>query len=160
MRYATYYPEEGKLCLMTRRKSEKTAKCLDLMEEVWDQLSVLMIAKGRWFAGRPVAVLIKRGEKAPVEVGHRPKAALHMPDQQFLLNFPKGLHAAMKSAAKRLKVDLIAKVFDSCAKTAEKEIVVSLCDGFDWNDNGDGLLTRKTIKELLPYFKSVNRTQE
>jgi hypothetical protein len=169
MRYATYFPNEGKLCLMARRKTETMARCLDIVVGVWEKLEVLMIAKGRWFADRPTAVLIKREGIAPTTVCSRPLAALHMPDEQFLLNFPKGMHATMKAVAKRNKVSRIAEIFHSAHQEVPpsehdnnfKEWFVYLNDGWDsFPGSGIGIIHETSIKQVCAMLKAISPAKE
>lgn len=163
MRYATYYPEEGKLALMSRRKTDKVAKCLDLMEEVWDQLNVVAIAKAKFFKGKVCAVLIKRGVKAPAF--NAPPPVVTLTDEQFLAKFPKGMHAAMKATAKRCGAG-IQDIFDNAHQEPDDYFGhgvvawwVDLKDGWDCEDDAVGSIHERTIKDCLPVFKTIRKSE-
>lgn len=163
MHYATYYPNEETLVFIQHFKCHEP-KLLDSAAPV-SQDQAYKIARFRW---KEKAILIK---KTPMDQElfaktQEPKPAPKpiISDEDFLKGFPKGMHAAMRSTAKRHKTT-IQDIFLSSEKsdgswtvrlndawfvdTGERPMLVWLCT-----------VGAPSINECLPYFKLIARNED
>jgi hypothetical protein len=124
MRFATHYPEEGKLVLSQKHGGIVTV--LEILEELFNPHQTVLKARQLW--GQR-AVLVKRGVKAPALPPPKEPKPVET-DEQFLNRFPKGMWPGMKAAAKRNGVG-VQDIFDNYIRTADRSHLVSVNEGWE-----------------------------
>ena len=151
MRYATYFPNEGKLALYQHHRN-RPHTVLEVIEHIQDNGHAAIYARTNW---KQKAVLIKRYKPCPPAPQVKPTKPV-LTDEQFLATFPKGMHAAILATAKRNKAG-IQDIFDNAVN--KEGGLVTLNEGWEVH-GGFSAFGESTIKDCLPYFKFIARAKE